>query len=321
MSNRDSLVKLYAKTPLNEVLTSAAYQELYASHGSDSGFGGERNAVEKAKQWVDQYLLIGLTEREQLQKAIALLIATRRNVHQTVCYELIVGGYKAGWTQAQQAYFEFAWKRIQAKFDFFFSFTTRNPVKPGENPINRKYRWFISHVLGPDDFQKADRKEANLLAEAIHRQLLTNNSDLVSFYFPESQYDNSVTLAKLEAALSDHLVFVQLVQGIMFEKYGEEDNYCFKEYNLAVEALKGDCHKDSRVIFVLAGQNREAFRNKLVLPDYLDWQKHICEKDPPYLGEVEFEDQIAVKKLKELIDEKISPHISKVLYRLIDEAP
>ena len=122
MSNREALVQVYANALVSEVLTSDAYRKLYAAHGSDSDFNGERNAVEKAKVWVENFLQPGLTQQEQLQEALKLLISTRRDPHQDLYYALIVAGYKPTWMASRQDYLEFAWKRIQAQFDFFFSF-------------------------------------------------------------------------------------------------------------------------------------------------------------------------------------------------------
>lgn len=321
MSNREALVQLYASALVSEVLTSDAYRKLYAAHGTDSDFNGERNAVEKAKVWVENFLQPGLTQQEQLQEALKLLISTRRDPQQDLYYALIVAGYKPTWMASRQDYLEFAWKRIQAQFDFFFSFTTRNPVAPGENPINRQYRWFISHVLGPDEFEKADRKKNNLLADAIHQRILGNVPGAEGFYFPDSQYDNSQTLEKLESAVSSHLVFVQLVQVIMLVAPTEGDNYCFKEYTRAMDLLKGDPHKNQRMVFVLAEKDRQTLKNRLIPPPYLGWRDHIYQKDPPYLAEVEFADDARVKELTELIDNKVSPHISAALSRLVGEAP
>jgi len=126
---------VYADTPVSQVLTSNAYQALYTAHSADSDFKGERDAVEMAKVWVEKFLAPGLTQQEQLEQALALLISTRRDRRQDLCYALIVAGYKPAWTTTRQSYFEFGWKRIQAKFDFFFSFTLRNPAVPGENPV------------------------------------------------------------------------------------------------------------------------------------------------------------------------------------------
>jgi hypothetical protein len=306
---------------VSEVLTSDAYRKLYVANGADSDFSGERHAVEGAKVWVEKFLTPGLTQQEQLKKAVNLLRTTRRNPKQDVCYELIVAGYKSGWTPARQSYFEFAWKRIQAEFDFFFSFTTRNPVVSGENPINRQYRWFISHVLGAEEFAKADRKKNNLLGDAIYQQIQGALPNAQGFYFPDSQYDNSETLEKLEKAESSHLVFVQLVQDIMLVAPLQEDNFCFNEYTRAVELLKDDPHRDQRVIFVVAEKDRETLKKWAVPPPYLEWWEHIYKKDPPYLVDVEFEDDARVKQLTELIDNKVSPHISAALSRLVEEAP
>jgi hypothetical protein len=312
---------VYADTPVSQVLTSNAYEALYAAHGADSDFKGERDAVEMAKVWVEKFLKPGLTQQEQLEQALALLISTRRDRKQDLCYALIVGGYKSEWTVVRQSYFEFCWKRIQAKFDFFFSFTLRNPAAPGENPINRRYRWFISHVLGPDEFEQADRKLNNLLADAIYQRIQGEVPDAEGFYFPDSQYDNSKTLEKLENAVSSHLVFVQLVQRIMLVAPRDGDNYCFREYNRAVELLQDDPHKEMRVIFILAETDREAFKEQPVSPSYLEWRDHIYEKDPPYLAQAEFPNDALVKELNELIDNKVSPKIRAALTRLVEEAP
>ncbi|MBZ5594762.1 MAG: hypothetical protein LAP39_21160 [Acidobacteriia bacterium] len=327
MSNREALIQLYAATPVAGILASPAYQKLYADHGKDSDFSGERHAVETAKVWVENenFLTPGLTQHQQLQKALELLVCTRRMQNQDLCYALIVAGYKPSWTAARQDYFDYAWGRIQAQFDFFFSFTTRNPAEPGENPINRMYRWFISHVLGPDEFLKADRKTKNLLADAIRQRVLERLPRMEGFYFPDSQYDNSDTLAKLEKALASNLVFVQLVQDIMFVAPKQGENFCFNEYTRAVALLQNDPHKDQRVVFVVADKDRKTFEKRLGLvpPPYLAWKQHVCRDDTPYLADVEFpnDTDARVKELMGLIDDKVSPRISAALDRLVTEAP
>jgi hypothetical protein len=176
-------------------------------------------------------------------------------------------------------------------------------------------------VLGPDEFKNADRKTTNLLADAIHQRLLGVVPGAAGFYFPDSQYDNSLTLEKLERAVSSHLVFVQLVQGIMLVAPLDGDNYCFNEYTRAKELLKDDPHKEQRMIFILAERDRQKLKERSVPPPYLPWRQHIYDKDPPYLAEVEFTDDARVKQLTELIDNKVSPYISAALSRLVSEAP
>ena len=238
MKVSEDLLQILATTEIANISQSIEYQKLCQANVGDSRFQAERDRVERIKIRVEANLKPPLTTIEEAKAALSLLIRSRRVTEDRDLYHaLLVRGYKARWTNKQQAYFDDAWEKIRLEYDFFFSFTTRYPRVEGENPINTAYKYFIIKELERTTWNCADRKKENLLATTVFRLLLTE-AEYKGFFFPDSQFDNTMTEEKLAQACRNCLVFVQLIQNIMFQPPEKGENWCHFEYKLVKSLLR-----------------------------------------------------------------------------------
>jgi hypothetical protein len=242
----------------------------------------------------------GLTQQEAARNAIQLLVANRRDPNKRdLFHALISAGYKPHWTAEQQAYFDRVWPLIQFKHDYFLSFTSRHPTPDlrNPNPINSSYKHFIKHVLG-EAVWKSDHRDTNLLARAIHARL--EAPPIRGFYYPRDQYDNAETEKKLEAACDASLIFVQLIQAILFEPPPHAKNYCFFEWERVSGQLSAP-EREQRILYVLAAMDHRELQNLNPPTDYDQWHRHIAAKDRPHLPMTLFWKQTVLQDLDERI--------------------
>src|SRR5262249_11035233 len=229
----DALIRLYAdkNKAVAKIKEGEEFKNVRDEFAQDRDFQKELDRIEVAKTQVKTAIEEAKTQPTSVRRAIQFLIQTRGDDRRRdLCHELIVAGYRPDWTAAQQQYFDDAWERIKLDYDYFLSFTTRYPAGvPGDNPVNTAYKHLIIAEIGIDRYKKGDRKKTNLLAEAVNG--LLSQPRIKGFYFPHTQYDNALTERKLEAACDSCLVFVQLVQTIMFDVPNGRTNYCFFEWN------------------------------------------------------------------------------------------
>lgn len=316
---RDDLIGLYASNKIDVIESVSGFKLLCSEFAEDTSFQADRHEIEKAKASVETALDQRLTQQGSVQKAIQLLITTRGdNKKRDLVHDLIVAGYRRNWTVEQQQYFDAAWEKIQVEYDYFLSFTCRYPPVAGDNPINTAYRQLIISEIGMDEFNKADRKKTNLLASTAYR--LLSQPRIRGFYFPHSQYDNRLTEQKLEAACDSCMVFVQLVQSIMFDRPAIGRNYCFFEWN-RVNARFHGADRERRILFVVAGVDQKDFQMLLPFVDYSDWHGQIRQKDARYLPEAQFWDRQTVPAIKKMFQEHLVPQIRAPWFRLIEDVP
>ncbi len=326
MPFHDDLIRLYAEHPLDGLEHVQELQDLCAAHQDDFAFRDELNNIKEAKSFVETFIDLPappLTTQQKVAAAIRLLVSLRGENDRTnrdLCYALIKAGYFPKWNPAQQAYFEDAWIKIQAEYDFFLSFTCRRPAVAGDNPINTNYREFIISEIGLDEYNSADRKNSNLLALALHRILAEKATQ--AFFFPHKQQDNSVTVAKLEQACDSTLVFVQLVQRLMFTRpaHAGQPNYCFFEWSRVEKRLRGP-DRERRILFVVADESPQRFGQMAFHPTYMKWHAHVCQKDPPYLPEVRQPDLATVQAIGARLRDKLLPFIEDAWSDLSAKAP
>jgi hypothetical protein len=320
MPYREELIRLYAANPVANIDGVAGFQDLRREFSEDRQFQAERHQIECAKQAIEAAVSPDVTQQEQVKSAIQLLIQTRPDQkRRNLFHELIVSGYKPAWTEERRLYFDAAWEKIKLEYDYFLSFTTRYPIAVGDNPVNNAYKHFITAVLGSDFFNGSDRKKTNLLAMAVHSVLA--QASLKGFFFPHSQYDNTNTEQKLQAACDDCLVFVQLVQIIMFvPPNGGGTNYCFYEWDRAIRRFTGP-DRENHILFVVATPDRSEILEGLPFVDYNAWHRHVRDKDPPYLPTAEFRDKATVLQIRSAFKDKITPKIRGAWFRLINDAP
>jgi hypothetical protein len=322
---RDRLINIYATHPVAQVKNVAEFQTLLQEFTGDDNFEAERHRIEIGKASVE--VLDGKrTEQETVKKAIALLIEYRKTPKERdLCHELIVAGYRPNWIETRQQYFDEAWKKIQLEYDYFVSFTCRypNPETPGGNPINREHKHFIIDMLGAAEFRKSGHTDKNLLAVAIDRALAPSKQPLMRrFFFPVFRYDNSETKKKLRNACNNSMVFVQIVQPIMFSPLdGEsEENYSYLEWKWIYDRLNTiEIERNMLFIIVLPGRNH--FRKIFRYPGYSCWYNHIEGKDPPYLPETATRDPSTLAEIKWVFEERLVPGIRSAWDRLIEDTP
>ncbi len=138
MKVSEDLLQILATTEIANISQSIEYQKLCQANVGDSRFQAERDRVERIKIRVEANLKPPLTTIEEAKAALSLLIRSRRVTEDRDLYHaLLVRGYKARWTNKQQAYFDDAWEKIRLEYDFFFSFTTRYPRVEGKTPSIR----------------------------------------------------------------------------------------------------------------------------------------------------------------------------------------
>jgi hypothetical protein len=321
MPYQPDLVEIFARNRL-AVLQSggvAAYEALLQEFRGDERFKAERARIEFLKAQVEAALEEQVSQQQQVQNAIRFLfgyrdIAWKRDLF----HELIRIGYRPSWDSTRQTYFDNAWGKIKFDWDYFLSFTTRYPDVDGDNPINTAYRHFIVSEIGNDTFRSSDRKKVNLLASSVHKVL--SESPIKGFYFPNYQYDNADTRTKLEEACDGCMVFVQLVQTIMFALPAQEGtNYCFEEWKRVRSRLNGP-GDDGRILYVVVATDRTGFSNLIYPSDYADWHNHICGRDPPYLPDARNRSNATIE-IRTTLKEKILAKIHGVRYHLIGDVP
>src|SRR3954464_5413700 len=116
---RDRLIQLYAVNKVRNIGAVPAFRQLCAEFSGNLYFNAERNLIEDVKSEVENYLdppdltqeepvryAGNLTQQESVRNAVDLLIRNRRDSKHDLFYNVISFGYKANWTEAQQAYFD-----------------------------------------------------------------------------------------------------------------------------------------------------------------------------------------------------------------------
>jgi hypothetical protein len=323
---RDRLINVYATHPVVEIENAAEFQTLLQQFAGDSNFRAERHRIEIAKTMVEGALDGEWTEQETVQKAIRHLINCRTSPKERdLCHELIVAGYWPKWIEVRQQYFDESWKNIQLEYDYFVSFTCRypNPETPGGNPINREHKYFIMDSITVAEFRKSGHTDKNLLAVAIDRALApSKQSNMRRFFFPVFRYDNSETKKKLENACNNSMVFVQIVQPIMFRPLDgdSEENYSYLEWKWMYNRLN-TIDIERNMLFIVIMPGRDYFRETFRYPGYRSWYNHIEEKDPPYLPETATRDPSTLAEIKRIFEESLVPGIRSAWDRLVKDTP
>jgi hypothetical protein len=313
---RDELIRVFASVKVSEVVNDPQYLQLCKKYAGNAEFDGERRSVEEAKRYLEGRLEASATLAEQVRRALMELNRLRRKREQSFYYDLIVDAYKPHWSNNQKDYFEDSWKLISSKHDFFFSFTTRYSPVGGENPINGRYEFFIRKFLGSPQFRSADRSKKNLLAETLYRLLARRPYH--GFMFTLHEYDNAITETKLKEACATSLIFVQVIQNIMFEEPHEKTNYCFFEYNEALKSIKDE----RRIVFVVAENCRDNLVPDFsVPPSYDTWHSHVVRKDPPYLEEASNYSAQRIMDLQVKFEEKVVRRVQEVLEAVFANVP
>lgn len=316
----DELLRLYATNRVDKISGLQKFQTFCQQNEKQPLFKAHRVRIEKAKRKLEVWLEPESEEDNEVEQAISVLLGERHQLaNRNLYYQLITLGYRPNWSDAQRKYFDLIWQRIRLKYDFFLSFTTRHEEVAGDNPVNSNYRYFIQHVLGVTEFENADRRKKNLLAQCVHRYLA--RTPMEPFFYPHSENDNAVVDPKLAEACANSRVFVQLVQNIMFTPPKERKNYCFFEYEKVNQLLQGTADKERLILFVIAEKEGKLVPRPLVPTEYWPWHKHVSSKAAPYLSAVDLENKAnRIEDLQRCL-EKLHTQIEGELLRLATEAP
>jgi hypothetical protein len=316
---RRDLISWYASNKVVDANSSnVSYVSMCKAHASNRFFDQERQRIETAKRRLESKLDTQVCSQDQLKGALTELLKARKARSATpgieqIYYDLLVTGYSPNWTAIQRQYFESCWKLIKLNNDFFLSFTTRNSVVGSPIAVNSRYRFFIRRIIGDRRIKTADHSRANLLAEAIY-QLLTESLNR-GFMFTLHENDNTVTEQKLRDACSDSVVFIQIVQNIMFEPPAHRKNYCYFEYEEAIQTVQ----EEHRILFIIA---EDALVANLKIPQqYEKWYEHISRKDPPYLDEVSTPSFERVNSLQNKIKKKVVSLLDEIWFQMINGVP
>jgi hypothetical protein len=315
---RGELIRLYASDKkVADIVDEPQYQQLCEQYKGDLQFNGERALVEEVRKRLEDRLDGAVTYQDQVREALIELNKHRRSRHQQLYYDLIVKAYKPKWSTSQQRYFEAGWKLISSEYDFFLSFTTRYTPPGGENPINARYKYFIISEIDRAGYKNADRGKENLLVKALHRMLA--QPPLRGFLFTEYENDNTLTEQKLRDACAKAIVFIQVVQNVMFsEPLGRRTNYCFFEYTQAKSSIQAEDH----FLFVVAEKPRGGLiAQHFVPPRYDAWHKHVLMKDPPYLEEARAHNTKLILDLRKNFEDKIVQKVKDVPEAIFKNVP
>jgi hypothetical protein len=310
------LIDVFARNRVADIKKVADYQQLCNEFAGNPYFQNDRAKVENTKIQVERWFDKAMGQQESARTALRLLISTRGNdATRDLCHQLITAGYKVHWTPDQQKYFDESWETIKLEYDYFLSFTNRSQDIPGDNPINDAYREFIVREI-PDEYRRGDRKKKNLLALAVHRVLA--EPGVRAFYFPHSQYDQSTTEKKLEDACNSCVVFIQLVQKIMFEEPSHGTNYCFFEW----QRVRNRFHNnDKHMLYVVAHEDRDDLLGMTPFFDYDEWHGHITVKDVPFLPEARHGNKTAIDAIRATLRKVVKNDIEGAWSRLVGGVP
>jgi hypothetical protein len=267
--------------------------------------------IDKCKQSLDESPI-----EEQVKKALIQLNKLRGNTEeQQLLYDLIINHYAPNWSASQRQYFCEKSKLIRCKYVFFFSFTTKHFPREGENPINSRYEYFIKKILGRRRFRTADHHKCNLLAEALYHLLSQSHS---GFIFTQHENDNRELPTKLKEACAQSMVFVQIVQNIMFKEPRENrTNYCFFEY----EEMSKTIPKDAFVFVVAENSRDNLVRNEYVPPIYDIWHKHIWNNDTLHLEEVREDSAPRIRALIDRFDKNVIQKVTSIVDTIFKNVP
>jgi hypothetical protein len=251
-----ALVTLYARNGVSGVKACDEFRTLVATHEASDNFNVEREMVEVAQTNLEATVACQHSYREQVIQSLKQIRRVRADKSRFPIYrDLVREGYAHVWSDGQRTSFEEACTVLAEWGDFFLSFTSYNPAKPGINPINQDHEL----LFGVDVGKTRDREvvEKNLLAEYLYGRLLNGG---YSGYYYLHDVDPREVIPTLIGRAKRSIAFVQLLQRSMFRRY--PDNYCFEEFRAAAE-------RASRALVFVMSEPREAFVAMVDVPDDL----------------------------------------------------
>lgn len=308
----DRLKKVYSIYPLDKVQDQNEYRKLEEKYGDNPCFEKFSTRVEKIKFRIERLVGNHDNPKDQIREAL-FLIKDEINLKDRNDYkDIITMTYQAFWSEQENNIFDKKYKfLINAKNDYFLSFTKRNSSTKYENYINQNHRNFIIDILGEDGYKKSDKNNENLLAESIHKIL--EDSTLRGFYYPNHEQNNVAVKEKLMNACIKTKSFIQLMQIQMFdEKFSKSrnpnkiENFCFFEYENAIQNLNPE------QIIIISANTREEIDKLSINYKYKEWKKRILSQDVieiPYTLE---HDSDKLNKIRNTLKTKLCWKINKI---------
>jgi len=224
MSNyEDELVDIYASYgKLSEAEKSLEYQKLCRQHDKkNSPFHKFRKDMSEIKGFIEENIeQKQLSEKGQISVSLKIMQTLLKNKKEknilNCCHKLIINAYSKNWGPEQLRYFKDVYEKLTTtEYDYFLSFTRRNTQPDEYNIVNQHYKYFIADTLGRHSLKKEEMIKTNLLARSIHHLLRTRHT---GFFYPDDIGDNKLVDPKVERACKNSLLFIQLIQNIMFVK-------------------------------------------------------------------------------------------------------
>lgn len=266
----ESLLKLYASGTVEEVHADAAYIELCRKNEKDRVFNQLRNCFEELRFKLALLLDDADSYADQVRRALRWLLRSPED-QRALRRKLTLMAYGSKWSRAQKATFREIYATIErAENSFFFSFTSRNLARPALSPINRNHRWFIVDLLGSKKYDDSDLESENLLALALNGELERQAPH--GFFYPHSAEDQAIVETKLRQRIAGSFAFVQMIQSDMFRRVEDRRNWCFFEYQVAVE-------EGRPILFIQCERPEDTIDRLFVHEDYDDWFRRAHDQD------------------------------------------
>ena len=315
----EELVEIFSRCDTDKLSENQEYCELCRKNVSQTSFNSERKKVQEIKELLERTVGEQSSTKNQVIQALRSLnriIESKNEEEIDICYNLIIKTYSKIWPQNQLAHFEKYSDALQNNYDYYFSFTDRNPTPEYDNYINKQHRFLIKRLLGKKEFERANKKE-NLLARAIH-YLLESSGKKKGFFYPQKEGDKQKVEEKLRNACEHCFVFIQLIQNIMFAD-GNKTNYCYFEYCHAHKCLAGR----KGFIFLLAENSHDSLiKLHDVYLEYEQWYQEILQRDKIVLEPTEnYNKPTHLSKLLDTIRKNLVEKIDKIKWEIIEDVP
>jgi hypothetical protein len=323
---RDNLIYYYSNFSLNQLNFNNDFLDLCEKYIDNIYFNNLRNYFENINKYLED-TLTNKSPSTQVSEALKFLYKAKKSEKKSITInesedwnQFIVKWYYKNWSNKQKKYYDFISKLLlDSKFEYFLSFSGRHNGDPHSiNLVNSNYIKFIKDVLGSHNINKTDLNNTNLLAKSI--DYLLKHYNYTGFYYLDHCEDNDYPDEKIEKACKNCLVFIQIIQNILFTvPANDKPNYCFTEYKHMNAILSPNDHIH-RMVFILAEDSRDDLVNDFqVSNDYTTWYNHVNKIDPVVLNFPR--NQKDVTDLKEKIKSLIAGKIKNYIKNLIDSAP
>ena len=311
MSFKEELIDLYGRGTLKDIEQGPDYSKLCTNNVDNEGFEIERIRIRTFRNELEQQLT-GQRLKTQVKISLKLLSKIQEEEDRDDYHKLIKLAYKPSWSPTQQKHFDNAHKVIKGEVYYFLSFTQKNRTPQNPNIVNLDHRYFIEDIFwGQDISQERDVRTQNLLAETIWYFL--ENNDIKGFFYPIYEGESADVENKLSHNIANTLVFVQLIQGVMFK----EKNFCFREYQKVLDSPV--CQKR---IFVLAEERKKLQQWNPPPDEFVNWHKEIIkDKDALFLKPTPKRDPNTIHENRQKIEKNIVQEIKRIREEMYEKVP